>query len=78
VNFLGNFSISVVDLRSIKQLVIGQNTEVFKKQRIEATSATSFSVLYAENSLDFVCEDIETFNAFVSVIHYFCIEKQRF
>lgn len=63
-----------VDLRYVKQFVVGQ--ESFKR-KIETTSTYAFSIIYSDTSLDVICEDEETWCAFVSIINYYSVEKQR-
>jgi hypothetical protein len=70
-----------VDLKNVKEIVLGQDHEIFERHKDNIPSHSeglSFSLFLPHDSrpISLICSESATLNAFYSIIKYLSIEKK--
>eukprot|EP01094_Clydonella_sp_ATCC50884_P028437 TRINITY_DN8529_c0_g1_i1.p1 TRINITY_DN8529_c0_g1~~TRINITY_DN8529_c0_g1_i1.p1 ORF type:complete len:632 (+),score=133.57 TRINITY_DN8529_c0_g1_i1:274-1896(+) len=67
---------STVDLADVKEIRLGQKTQVFQRNKVPEYENVSFSLIYADRSLDIVCKDKEEFDVWVTGLRTLAFEPE--
>lgn len=64
----------VVDLSEVTEIVLGQKTPIFQRNRMPEFERTSFSLVYSGRSLDIICKDSEEFGVWITGLRALIID----